>query len=99
MINKPILPIPELINRIRNKDKIGAEALYDQYSPVLMLIIFRITNDKNTTDVILEKTIVQIWQTIDLYNEQEKSLLSWMAAIARDLSNNNNFGATVPALC
>lgn len=77
----------ELLLLIRTKTRPGAEALYDQYARVLGLTIFRIVQRKEITDMLLEKTIHQIWDTIDQYNEQELPMLTWMLAIAKGIAN------------
>jgi len=71
-----------MVKLVRSQSKAGAEALYDQYSPVLFLAIIRICQ-KATAEIILEKTFVQIWNTIDLFDEQEKPLLAWILSIAK----------------
>jgi DNA-directed RNA polymerase specialized sigma24 family protein len=76
----------ELLVLVRAKTRSGAEALYDQYALVLSLAIFRIVGEKDLTDTLLEKTIVQIWNTTDQYNAQELPLLTWMLAIAKTLA-------------
>jgi DNA-directed RNA polymerase specialized sigma24 family protein len=76
----------QLLKLIRAKSRIGAEALYDQYSPVLRLVIFRIVRQKDITDIVLEKTIHKIWDTSAHYNEQQVPLLTWMLIIAKSIS-------------
>lgn len=73
----------EMVKLIRSQSKAGAESLYDQYAAVLNLVILRIVCQKHDADIIMEKTFVQIWTTIDLFNEQEKTILGWMLTIAK----------------
>jgi DNA-directed RNA polymerase specialized sigma24 family protein len=77
----------ELLKLIRSKDRCGAEALYDGYSKVLALAIFRIARNKTQTDDLLEKTFVRIWRDIDLYNEHVERFLPWMLTVARTLAS------------
>lgn len=81
-----LLSPAELLLLIRSKTRAGAEALYDQYSAVLGLAIFRIVQERVLSDPLLEKTILQIWDTADQYNEQQSPLLTWMLAIAKSLA-------------
>ncbi|RKR83719.1 hypothetical protein BDD43_3933 [Mucilaginibacter gracilis] len=76
----------ELLQLLRSRSITGAEALYDQYAPILGLAIFRIVGQKELTHIILEKTICKIWDTVVLYNEQETSLLNWMLNTAKTLA-------------
>jgi DNA-directed RNA polymerase specialized sigma24 family protein len=80
-----LLAKEELLQLIRAKSRAGAEALYDQYALVLRLAIFRIVQQRELTDTVLEKTIFKIWDTIRLYN-QDLPLLTWMLAIAKGLA-------------
>lgn len=72
-----------MVKLIRSQSKEGAEALYDQYAPVLFLATIRIVCQKDAAEKILGKSFVQIWTTIGLFNEQEKPLLAWMLAIVK----------------
>jgi RNA polymerase sigma-70 factor (ECF subfamily) len=87
MNNNIIVPDAELVYLIKMNQPAGAEALFDQYAKILALAIYHIVKNKQRTDTILEKAFVRIWQKIDQYNEQEKSLLSWFLSIARELAN------------
>ena len=73
----------EMVKLIQSQSKAGAEALYDQYKPVLFLTIIRIVCRKDAAEIILEKSFVQIRATIALFDEQEKPLLTWMLNIAK----------------
>ena len=81
-----LLSNDDLLQAIRAKSRIGAEALYDQYAKVLSLAIFRIVRDRTLTDTVLERTIHQIWDDAALYNEQEVPLLAWMLSIAKKIA-------------
>jgi DNA-directed RNA polymerase specialized sigma24 family protein len=80
---------PEFLRLIRSRSRTGAEALYDQYAKILGFAIFRIIQQKELTDIILEKTICKIWDSADHYNEQEMPLLTWMLAIAKRLAREH----------
>ncbi|WP_461450688.1 RNA polymerase sigma factor [Mucilaginibacter sp.] len=88
---------PELLKLICCKSNAGAEALYDQYASVIGLVIFRIVQQKKTTDILLEKTICQIWNTAEDYNEHEMPLLAWMLKIAKNLANQHMANGVISA--
>lgn len=77
----------EVLQLIRTRNRAGAEALYDQYTAVLRLAIFRITKDKDLTDILFEKALCKIWDTFDLYDEQKQALLTWMLSVTKNLAN------------
>ena len=79
----------ELLLLIRSRSRAGAEALYDQYAKVLSLAIYRIVQQKDLTDIILEKAICKIWDNAAQYNEQEQLLLTWMLAITKRLAKEH----------
>jgi len=81
-----ILSEPDLIRAIINRDRVGAETLYDHYVAILFKIIYCSVKDEQKAEVILEKTIVKIWNNIELYELQNERLLIWMAGIARGLA-------------
>ncbi len=82
-MSKNLLAEPELISLILSRDKKGAEALFDQFAPVLQLAIIRYFRNRKSVEIILENTFIRIWLNIDLFLEQEKPLLSWMLSVAR----------------
>lgn len=84
--NKISLPEAEIIKAIRNRERIGAEALYDMYSSSLYGIIYRIIQDEESGQDLLQETFVKIWNSIDSYDETKGRLFTWMVNIARNLS-------------
>jgi RNA polymerase sigma factor (sigma-70 family) len=80
------LPEAELIRAIRQKEKIGAEALYDMYSASLFGVIVRIVQDEELAADLLQDAFVKIWNSFDLYDEKKGRLFTWMVNLARNLS-------------
>ena len=76
----------ELVQALRNKEKIGAEALYDMYSSSLYGVIVRIVIDEAVAEDILQETFVKIWQSFSSYSTEKGRLFTWMVNIARNLS-------------
>ena len=71
---------------LRNREKIAVEALYDMYSSSLYGVIFRIVNDTELAEDILQETFVKIWQSFSGYSAEKGRLFTWMVNIARNLS-------------
>ena len=71
----------ELIVAIRNKDSIGIDALYDMYSSSLYGIIFRIVQQNELSEDILQETFLKIWNSFSSYDHEKGRLLTWVGKI------------------
>jgi DNA-directed RNA polymerase specialized sigma24 family protein len=65
----------QLVEEIILRSRKGAEALYDQYSKVLILRIFRHVKHIEETNDIVETVFKEIWNSIDLFKLQQKPFL------------------------
>lgn len=73
----------ELVQLILQRQRPGAEALYDNYGKFLLLAICRIIPERNQAETVLEEVITKIWNTIDEYILEKEKIYTWMIAIAR----------------
>lgn len=80
------LPEEELIQALRNHEKIAIEALYDMYSASLYGVISRIVIDVPTAEDVLQETFVKIWNSFSNYSADKGRLFTWMVNIARNLA-------------
>lgn len=85
-ISKISLSEPELVQAIRNRDKKGAEALYEMYSTALYGVIYRIIQHEEIAEDLLQETFVKIWNSASSYDASKGRLFTWMVNIARNLS-------------
>jgi len=76
----------ELVQALRNREKIAIEALYDMYSSSLMGVISRIVIDEATAEDVLQETFIKIWNSFQSYSAEKGRLFTWMVNIARNLS-------------
>ena len=76
----------ELIQALRGREKIAAEALYDMYSSSLYGIIIRVVQHDEIAEDLLQETFVKIWNAAASYDESKGRLFTWMVNIARNLS-------------
>jgi RNA polymerase sigma factor (sigma-70 family) len=76
----------DLIQALKQKDKIGAEALYDMYSSSLYGVIYRIVQHEEIAEDLLQETFVKIWNSFSSYDRAKGRLFTWMVNIARNLS-------------
>lgn len=76
----------ELIQALRRREKVAAEALYDMYSASLYGVIVRIISDTATAEDVLQETFVKIWHSFASYSTDRGRLFTWMVNIARNLA-------------
>src|SRR5687768_13913477 len=83
---KTVLSENELIRALRNKERIGAEALYDMYSSSLYGIIYRIIQHEEISEDLLQETFIKIWNSFGSFDPEKGRLFTWMVNLARNLS-------------
>ncbi len=76
----------ELVNSLRNREKIAIEALYDMYSASLFGVISRIVIDTTIAEDVLQETFVKIWHSFSSYSTEKGRLFTWMVNIARNMA-------------
>jgi RNA polymerase sigma-70 factor, ECF subfamily len=82
---KTILPPEqELIALLQSRNEKGLRVLYDHYAAALYGVIFRIINDKETSEDLLQETFVKIWNNAAQYDPSKGRLYTWMLNIARN---------------
>jgi RNA polymerase sigma factor (sigma-70 family) len=82
--NKVTISEPTLINRLQHGDQHALSYLYDHYSAALFGVIFRIVNEKNAAQEVLQDVFLKIWLRIPTYDAQKGKLFTWMLNIARN---------------
>ena len=83
---KTTLSEPELVQAILEKDKNGAEALYDMYSSSLYGVIFRIVQHQEIAEDLLQDTFIRIWNSFSSYDAAKGRLFTWMVNVARNIA-------------
>lgn len=76
----------ELIDAIRKRKPVGAEALYDMYSGSLYGIIHRMIQDEELGEDLLQEAFVKIWNSINSFDEKRGRLFTWMVNLTRNLA-------------
>ena len=71
---------------IRNKENVGAEALYEMYSSSLYGVIYRIIQHEEIAEDLLQDTFIRIWNSFSSYDSTKGRLFTWMVNIARNIS-------------
>ncbi len=76
----------ELIYFLNKKDQPAFSYLYDNYSAVLYGIIFKMLDDKELAEDVLQEAFVKIWNNFSNYDSHKGRLFTWMLNITRNLT-------------
>jgi RNA polymerase sigma-70 factor (ECF subfamily) len=76
----------ELVSLLHDKDLQAFNYLYDNYSPALYGIIYRMVEAKELAEDILQEAFVKIWNNFSNYNSSKGRLFTWMLNITRNLA-------------
>jgi len=74
----------ELLRRIGEGDREGFAQLYDRYSGILFSTAFRILNQQETAEDLLQEVFVQIWEKASLYDPSRGKPLTWAITLTRN---------------
>lgn len=76
----------ELISKLKNRDTIAIQVLYNMYSGALFGVISRIIQQTEVAEDLLQETFIKIWNSAESYDSSKGRLFTWMMNIARNLS-------------
>ena len=65
-------------------DRAGFEELYDRLSSVLFSTAFRILNDREAAEDVLQDVFIQIWEKAPLYNPSLGKPVTWAITLTRN---------------
>jgi len=74
----------ELVQLLRQQSREAFNYLYRQYSAVLYGVIYKVINDEQTSQDVLQDVFVKIWTNVGQYDQQKGRLYTWMINIARN---------------
>ena len=85
-MKRPSSLVPEdvLIEKLKKRDQQSFQWLYDQYSPALYGVVFRIVRDDEQSADLLQDIFVKIWKSLDGYDSGKGRLFTWMLNVARN---------------
>jgi RNA polymerase sigma factor (sigma-70 family) len=83
-VSKIQLKEEELIRKLKEKNPEAFTYLYDHYSSALYGIIFRIVNDDDLAEDVLQETFIKIWKNLDSYDASKGRLFTWLINITRN---------------
>ncbi len=76
----------QLVNLLQSRNKEGMNSLYDNYSHSLFGVIYKVVDNQELAEDVLQDCFVKIWQKIDSYDSSKGRLFTWMLNIARNLA-------------
>jgi RNA polymerase sigma-70 factor (ECF subfamily) len=76
----------ELIAGLQLKDQQVFGYLYDNYAPALNAVIYKMVEDRELSEDILQEAFVKIWNNFTSYDKAKGRLFTWMLNITRNLT-------------
>lgn len=76
----------ELVSRLFKKDQAAFSYLYDNYAAALNGVIYRIVQDEESAEDVLQETFLKIWNNFNQYDKTKGKLFTWIVNIARNLA-------------
>jgi RNA polymerase sigma-70 factor, ECF subfamily len=74
-----------LVSALKQKDQKAFAYLYDNYSAALYGIVFKIVNNEDDANDVLQEAFINIWKSIETYDAKKGgTLFTWMLNIARN---------------
>ncbi len=76
----------ELVLLLQDKDQQAFSYLYDNYAAALNGIIYRMVENRELAEDILQEAFVKIWNNFSSYDTGKGRLFTWMLNITRNLT-------------
>jgi RNA polymerase sigma-70 factor (ECF subfamily) len=76
----------ELVSRLRSHDQQAFSYLYDNYSAALNGVIYRMVEDRELAEDILQEAFAKIWNNFLSYDTTKGRLFTWMMNLTRNLT-------------
>ena len=80
----------ELVLLLQNHDQQAFSYLYDNYSAALNGIIYRMVDNRELAEDILQEAFVKIWNNFSSYDTGKGRLFTWMLNITRNLTDRKS---------
>ena len=76
----------ELVMQLQSRSQQAFAYLYDNYGAALNGVIYKMVEDKELAEDILQEAFVKIWNNFSSYNADKGRLFTWMLNITRNLT-------------
>ncbi len=74
----------ELLRRVAKGDSNAFEELYDRFSGVLFSTAYRVLNNQEATEDVIQDVFIQIWEKAPLYNPALGKPMTWAITLTRN---------------
>lgn len=74
----------ELVIALQHKEEQAMSWLYDHYSKALFSIIYRVVENQEMSEDVLQECFVKIWNNFPQYDASKATLFTWMLNICRN---------------
>jgi RNA polymerase sigma factor (sigma-70 family) len=75
-----------LVAGLQQKDQQVFSYLYDHYAPALNAVIYRMVENRELCEDILQEAFVKIWNNFGSYDKSKGRLFTWMMNLTRNLT-------------
>ncbi|WP_224999720.1 sigma-70 family RNA polymerase sigma factor [Cesiribacter sp. SM1] len=82
----PHIDEPQLVARLKARDKDALGYLYDHYSAAIYGVVLRIVKKEDIAEEVTQDAFMKIWNNIGQYEASKARLFTWMFNLARNLS-------------
>ena len=76
----------ELVAGMQRRDQQVFSYLYDNYAPALNAVIYRMVENRELTEDILQEAFVKIWNNFYSYDKTKGRLFTWMINLTKNLT-------------
>ncbi len=73
-----------LVRRLRERDPQAMTELYDRYSRLTWLLIFRVVGNEAAAEDLVQESFLRVWNSIHIFNEEKGTLGRWVLSVARN---------------
>ena len=73
-----------LLGRVAQGDRRGFEELYDRFSGVLFTTAYRVLNNQEAAEDVLQDVFIQIWEKAPLYDPTRGKPMTWAVTLTRN---------------
>jgi len=74
---------PDLLARVANGDQAAFEQLYEQSSPLLFTLVFRIVGNQGDAADLLQEVYLEVWRKASNYDHARGTPMAWLVTLAR----------------
>ncbi len=81
---KPNYSEEDLVDSLKQNDRVAFEYLYEHYSGALFSVITKVLRDNEKAEDVMQDAFLKIWKNISSYDPDKGRLFTWMLNIARN---------------